>query len=61
MTDDDTTPLGPHWWDQFADPTDRQPVVTPPRPRWPLILGGLLLVGLAMIFTAPSFSSLTGN
>lgn len=58
--DDDTTPLGPHWWDEFNAPRS-QPVARTPRPRWPLIFGALLLVSLLVVFTYPSIPSLTGN
>lgn len=64
MMNDDTTPLGPHWWDQFSDPTPRHRrhrVARTPRPRWPLILGALLLIALTAVFTYPVFPSLTGN
>lgn len=62
IDDEDTTPLGPHWWDVFADPTlRRQPVVKTPRPRWPIILGALLLIGLVTVLTYPVFPSSTGN
>ena len=60
MIDDDTTPLGPHWWDEFNTPR-RQPVVKTPRPRWPILLGALMIVGLVVLFTVPAFPSLTGN
>lgn len=58
-----TTPVGPDWWDVFTDstPARHQPVARTPRPRWPLILGALLLIGLAVLFTAPVLPPLTGN
>lgn len=67
IDDEDTlpfaTPVGPDWWDVFTDstPGPRQPVARTPRPRWPLILGALLLIGLAVLFTAPALPPLTGN
>jgi hypothetical protein len=58
----DDGPLGPHWWDEFNTPTPtRQPVARTPRPRWPLILGSLLLIGLTVLISYPSFPPLTGN
>lgn len=60
MIDEDTTPLGPHWWDEFNVPR-RQPVARTSRPRWPLILGALMLIGLAVVFTYPTIPALTGN
>lgn len=56
------TPVGRDWWDVFTDstPDPRQPVARTPRPRWPLILGALLLIGLAALITYPALP-LNGN
>lgn len=64
IEDDDTIPhhepVGPHWWDVFNEPRPSA-VATTRRPRWPLIVGALVLIGLAIILAYPVSTPLNGN
>lgn len=50
----------PHWWDEFNAPRSTPPE-KPRRPRWPLIVGAMVLIGLSIVLAYPPALPLSGN